>query len=221
MQIDSGTKGVVVLALAILTTVTAHRGAHATWTFGVLGGSVYSVRTPLTIVQSGFDAIDVRARYEGKPLEPPPYYVLRIGTWKGRRGWELEFIHEKLYLKNKPPEVQRFSVTHGYNHVLLNRAWRTKEFVFRLGAGIVIPHPETTIRGRRHSERKGLLEHGYYLSGPSLQTAVGRRFRISSRLIGVAEGKVCGSYARIPIQDGHADVTHVAIHGLIGLGYRF
>ena len=65
------------------------------------------------------------------------------------------------------------------------------------------------------------MNAGYYLSGPSVQAAVGRTFYVHSQVFFAVEGKVTGSYARVPIADGHANVPNVAIHGLFGLGYTF
>jgi hypothetical protein len=193
---------------------------EATWTFELFGGSVYSFRTPLIIRQSGYDNIRLNARYETKTFKPPLYYDLRIARWKDSHAWELEFIHQKLYLRNRPPEVQNFSITHGYNLFTLNRAWMHRGFIFHLGAGIVITHPETTVRGMRHSEGGGLFNEGYYISGPTILLAIERRFYLRKELFATVEGKITGSYTRIPIQDGGADVTNLTVHGLLGLGYN-
>jgi hypothetical protein len=99
----------------------------------------------------------------------------------------------------------------------VNRAWEERGFIYRAGFGVVITHPETTIRGLSHPQDGGIYD-GYYLSGPTVQGAVEKRFHIWRWLIASLEAKLTASYARIPIEGGHADVPDVAVHGLFGLG---
>jgi hypothetical protein len=37
----------------------------------------------------------------------------------------------------------------------------------------------------------------------------------------LGEGRVTASYVRVPIEDGRAEVTNAAVHGMLGVGYRF
>jgi hypothetical protein len=91
--------------------------------------------------------------------------------------------------------------------------------VERLGAGVVITHPESTIRGKRFPEEGGIFNRGYFLSGPTVQVSAGKPFRIREDLLAPAEGKLSASFARIPVADGNADVTNFSLHGVFGLGY--
>jgi hypothetical protein len=187
------------------------------WSFQLFGGAPYNFNLPLTVHQSGFPDLHVTGNYDSRPFEVPYYYAWRIGAWKETEGWELELVHNKLYLDDKPPEIQEFSISHGYNLFTANRAWERKGFIFRAGLGVVITHPETTIRGRSFPQDGG-LSGGYYLSGPTVQCAAEKRFRLWRWIIGSLEAKLTASYARIPVEGGHADVPNVAIHGLFGLG---
>jgi hypothetical protein len=99
----------------------------------------------------------------------------------------------------------------------VNRAWEEKGFIYRAGLGVVITHPETTIRGLSHPQDGGIYD-GYYLSDPTVQGAVENRFHIWRWLTASLEAKLTASYARIPVEGGHADVPNVAVHGLFGLG---
>ena len=200
-----------------LLFVSMSRRAGATWTFEFFCGSVYNMKTPLDIHQSGYKRITLNARYESKSFEPPLYYDIRIARWNGKCAWEFEFVHQKLYLKNKPPEVQNFSISHGYNIFTVNRAWSQKGFVLHSGAGMVIAHPETIVRKKRYSDTGGLFHKGYYISGPAFQMAVGKGFSLWKRLFITIEGKFIGSYTLIPVQDGNADVLNVSFHGIFGL----
>lgn len=190
------------------------------WSFEVFMGSAYNLITPLKIRQTGYEDIKLNARYETKPLKESPYYSWRISHWKENKAWELELIHHKLYLENRPPEVEHFEITHGYNLLTINRAWE-RGLIYRLGIGVVISHPETTIRGKRFPANEGLLNHGFYISGPTAQFAVGKRLYLSKKFFATIEGKITTSYARIPVVDGKAEVPNVGLHGLFGLGYDF
>lgn len=185
----------------------------------VAAGLQYNFPMRLVIRQNGSPDIKLIARYDTKPFAEVPYYDIKLGL--GRKPWafELELIHHKLYLVNRPPEVDTFEITHGYNLLLANcvRDWAGCKL--RAGAGVVIPHPQTMVRGQRFPETGGVL--GWYVSGPAAQVGVGREFRFGPRFFAGLEGKTTAAYAHIPIQNGSADVPNVALHGLLSLGWRF
>jgi hypothetical protein len=195
--------------------------AQDSWCVEMLGGGAYSIATPLTIHQSDFDDIEVTAQYATHSFQPPLYYSIRLARWKDTRAWEIELVHLKLELTNKPTDVQHFEISHGYNLIMVNRVWMPKSSIFRLGAGVVIAHPENTVRKKSLDEHQGILNAGYYLAGPTVQAAVGKRFSVTPHLFVTIEGKVTGSYASIPVADGDARVPNASIHGLLGLGYAF
>ncbi len=114
--------------------------------------------------------------FEAKPLSSPPYYGYRLGRLFGpdrRLGVELEFVHLKVIsltagayritgrANNVAIDttaamntlVERYSMTHGLNFILINLVSRTPvgdgpvTFVARAGAGPTLPHAETTIGG--------------------------------------------------------------------------
>jgi hypothetical protein len=211
----------VVLVLALGAAVCAY-GAESVWTVELYTGAPYNFETPLEISQDGEEDIDINsAEYETKPFEHPLYYAWRISRWRDARAWELELVHDKIYLKNKPDEVQKFSISHGLNLLTVNRAWNIHNLIYRVGLGVVIAHPEFEIRGEKFEDDDGLFDSGYHLAGPTAQVAVGKRFYISDNLFVGIEGKLTASYACISIGDVDAEVTNVAVHGLVGLGYEF
>lgn len=195
--------------------------AQDNWTVELSGGDAYCVKMPLRIQQSDYEDIEITAKYATHSFQSPIYYSIRIAKWNDTRAWELELVHLKLDLSNKPADVQRFEVSHGYNLFTVNRVWTSRTYIFRLGAGVVIAHPESTVRDQSFDEHGGMLNRGYYISGPTAQAAVGKRFYIHQHIFFAIEGKLTGSYARTPIEDGHAIVPNVAIHGLFGVGYAF
>lgn len=213
----------LLLTAAIIVTAW-QSAAQASWTFEVLGGSAYNFTTPLTIRQTGENDIKLDARYSTRPFNGSPYYSMRLGHWTDNRGWEFEMTHHKLYLENLPAEVQHFEISHGYNQITLNRAWDYRGFIFHFGLGLVMTHPETTVRGKSNTWVNGLFtsgDKGFRLSGTTAQAAISKRFFIFRGLFINIEGKLTGSYATIPVVDGDATVPNVALHGLFGLGYEY
>jgi hypothetical protein len=195
--------------------------AAAEWSLQLSLGAAANLESSLTVRQEGFGEIRVTdAEYETRPLESPPYYAWRVGCWNERRGWELELIHHKLFLRDPPPEIERLSISHGYNLVTVNHGWRVGRYALRLGAGGVLAHPESTVRGRVAREESGLFDSGYHWTGPVLQGAVERRFELGERWFLAIEGKASAARAEVPVANGEAEVPNFALHGLFGVGYR-
>lgn len=194
---------------------------RADWSLEVSGGSAVSVWTPLRIHQDAFPDIILNGKCTTRPFEEVPYYDVRIGADPGRARWELELVHHKLYLENRPPEVERFQITHGFNLITVNRRWSVFGFGLRAGAGIVLAHPETTVRGRAFPENGGAFGLGWYVSGASAQVGLEQRIRLNSRFDAGLEGKFTAAAARAPIAGGYVDIANLALHGLAGLRYHF
>lgn len=212
-------RNMILAASLLAVSLAALPGTtHADWAFQIATGSAYNFTTPLTIKQDGQEDIEIDAEYDTKAWSTvAPYYNLKIGWWKGDRAWEFESLHHKLFLSNKPEEVESFAISHGYNLNTINYAMRKNEWIYRLGLGIVMTHPETNVRGDRNEDDGGW--NGFYLSGITSQAAVERRFEFYKNWYISLEGKFTASYAEIPVAHGSATVPNVAIHGLIGIGY--
>ena len=208
----------LLIGLAVLWLFPA--AASADWNIQVFTGSSYSFPSPLNIKQDGEKDINITAEYETNAWSTQaPYYALRIGKWVDDHAWEFESLHQKLYLTNKPDEVQKFAISHGYNFNMLNYALSKYGFIYRLGGGFVMTHPETQVRGKRLEDDGGL--NGFYISGAGGQLAVEKRYAISKKLSFSLELKMTAAYAVIPIADGTATVPNYAVHGLVGIGYDF
>ncbi|GAB3539218.1 hypothetical protein GCM10027443_35470 [Pontibacter brevis] len=190
------------------------------WEVGIAGGVAHNLKTPLSIRQADATPIRLSANYRTEPFTPPVYYDVRVSSWKAGKGWELKFTHHKLILQNKPPEVQRFSITDGFNLLTLNRLWQKKGLTLSAGGGIVITHPESTVRNKPFPESRGILNKGYYVSGPTLEAAVSKRLYFAARWFAFCEGRASASYVQVPVADGHARVTNAAVHLLFGAGMR-
>ena len=194
--------------------------AMADWNIQLFTGSSYSFPSPLKIEQDGEDDINLTAEYETRAWSTQaPYYALRIGKWTDNHAWEFESLHQKLYLTNKPDEVQKFAISHGYNINMLNYALSKYGFIYRIGGGFVMTHPETTVRGKSWEDDGGL--NGFYISGAGGQLAIEKRYIVTEKLSLSLELKMTAAYAEIPIADGTATVPNYAAHALIGIGYDF
>ncbi len=204
------------LALLPLGTLAQTR----TWEAAISGGAAANFRTPLRINQNDAPGIKLNARYRTEPFNPPVYYDVRVGTWQNTKGWALKMTHHKIILNNRPPEVQRFSITDGFNLLTVSRLWQKYGLIWSVGGGAVITHPESTVRGQAFPERGGLLGTGYFLSGPTVEAAVAKRYYVAKRWFVLGEGRVTASYVRVPIRNGHAQVTNAAVHGLLGVGFQ-
>jgi hypothetical protein len=210
------------LALVVDAVGTRAAAAQATradvprvrWSIELAGGTAVSAPTPLTIRQRGAPDVRLTARYDTRPWHASPYYAYRVARWAGARAWEAELVHHKLYLHDPPTEVQHFEVSHGYNLITLNHARRAGSRVTRVGVGVVVVRPESTIRGRAGPP-------GYHVGGVTAQLAAARRVALGRGWLASIEGKGTASYARAPIAGGSAAVPNAALHVLLGVGKAF
>ncbi len=184
-------------------------------------GDAYCLPAPMSIQQSGYPNIHIKARFATNSFKLPIYYSVKAGKWKDRYGWELELIHLKIKLKNNPTEVQRFEVSHGFNLLTINRTRDISNFIFHFGGGIAVAHPENTVRNHKLSNNRGILNLGYYIAGPAIQLAVSKGLVQVKRFSVMIQGKLTGSYSQVPIANGHSKVTVIAIHSQVVLEYIF
>ena len=192
--------------------------AQSRWSFELHGGEVYNVPMPLRIKQQGYPDLKLSARYHTEALTLPVYWDWRFSRWHDNKSWEFEAIHHKLYLENTTPEIQKFNISHGFNMLMINRGFDRKKFHYRFGAGIVLAHPESNIRGKEFGNTNDDWDMGYYLSGPVLNFALGKPIRLGSRFYLNAEAKTTFAFSHIKIAEGHANVYNLAFHLVIGIG---
>ncbi|MBM3331588.1 hypothetical protein FJY68_07010 [candidate division WOR-3 bacterium] len=194
-------------------------GGHCRFYASVGTGLAYNVPLPLVIRQSGHPDLRLTAHHATRPFFEVPYYDVKVGV--ARRQWacELELIHHKLYLVNRPVEVDTFEITHGYNPILVNVVRDAGVVSLRGGVGILLAHPQSTVRGLRFPETGGIL--GWYVSGPAAQVGLSKSWELGQRISAGVEGKLVGAWARVPIVNGSADVPNLSLHGLASVGWRF
>jgi len=182
-----------------------------------LQGCPYNFKNKLEINQKDKEKISFSAEYDSEPLIQPYYYSVKIGKGK----LELELLHHKLYLKNKPEEIERFHISHGYNVVTINRQKNYKKIIIFCGAGTVISHPENRVRNKKLNEKKGIMNTGYYINGISAQVGIKKKKGIKKGLYLNTEFKYLASHSRVPVHNGEAEVIHFSLHFLLGIGYKF
>lgn len=184
-------------------------------------GSALNLPTPLTVHQDGQADVSLSAQFDTNPFgDEAPYYAWRVGLWKDGQAWEFEHIHHKLYLTNTTAEVQDFELCHGANYFLLGHAWNWSNFIFHLGLGPLVTHPQSIIRGvAQNSDHGGLFNAGYYFSGMGTQAALGRNFGLTSNLYLLLEVSVVGGWAWwAPTAGGWSEVWNLGLHGHVGVG---
>jgi len=185
-----------------------------------LGASLpVNIPMPLAILQGGQPDIIMTAHYSSEPFVVPVCWVWRIGYWSGKSAWELEAIHQKLFLDNTTPEVESFSVSHGWNLVTVNRVWDLDTYLFRFGFGVVLTHPESVIRGKEYDESGGILGLGYFVSGPAVTIGVGRQVDLTKQIFLTFDGRAAFSCARVKIAEGSALAHNIAVIVSVMVGY--
>lgn len=192
--------------------------AQSRLTFELFGGDVYNLPLPLIIRQQGYPSVHLTARYNTEAFTPPIYWDWRFCIWKKNKSWEFEAIHDKLYLQNTTPEVQKFNISHGFNMLFLNRGFDQKDFQYRVGVGLVLSHPESNIRGKEFGNSADDLDMGYYITGPILNLAIGKTYRLGNRFCLAAEARTTFAYSSVPLELGHTDIYNLAFHLVLGFG---
>jgi hypothetical protein len=209
---------IIIIYVVLLSSSVA---AQTRWFINFTPGVSITPPVPLSVRQENYETIRIRARYNSAPLRIPPYYSVRLGLEKLNRGWEVELNHLKIYLKNIPEEIDRFSVSHGYNQLFINNINKSGRLMTKAGFGLVIAHPENTVRGYKLNEKGGLFNNGYFLAGPVIQYGIFEEIEVGKGLYLLLEMRVSAAYARVQVVNGKADVPVVALHLQAGPGAGF
>ncbi len=189
------------------------------WYINFTPGLDLVMPAPLIIQQSGYKNITIWAEYKSSPFKMPVYYSYRLGFTNENNGYELEMNHLKVHLQNTTGEVSEFSISHGYNQLFLNRVKYGGKIGSKIGAGIVLAHPENTVRGLKLNEKEGLFKEGYYIAGPAIQYGIFKEIFITRRLYLLAECRVSLAYANVPVVNGRAHAPVLAFHIQLGPGF--
>ncbi len=215
-----------VLISFLVLSLSSFSQEKSEWSVEANFGFPVNINHPITIKQQGHQDLNFTAKFYSEPFKQPFFYVYRFSKWKNDKAWELEMMHQKLYLSNPPEEIQYFNITHGFNLITLNRSFKIKllkkhDFIVKFGTGIVLAHAENMVRGKEFDQKQSFLNLGYYVTGPVLNLALAKRFKISNRTYFNLETKFNSSYADVPIVDGYATLWHSAFSFIGGIGYSF
>ena len=187
------------------------------WSTDVLIGDAYNFTSRTHIHTSQTSAAAFGGDYDARGFEAPLHYAVRLTRWNQDRGWEVQLLHHKLHLRNRPQGVDALSISHGFNILTLGRAYARDPWRFRLGLGPVIAHPEARIGGVSY-------DGDYELAGAAAIGSVGATFELTPRWSIVGEIAATFGYADVH-PDGEPDlrfsVRNPALHAQFGLGYRF
>ena len=221
---------------------------RAEWQVAAYLGDAHTQNAGVHIRQQplGTDLLFRDVSYRGESFESPQYYGLRGGNFFTEHfGLETEFIHLKVFAnlgRSVPTRgtvagvptsgsfpmstfVQRFSVSHGMNMLLVNFVARKQFFPApqerlgrllingRAGVGATIPRAETEIMGLRD-------EH-YQWARVALQFAGGAEVRLWRKLYALGEYKYTHSDERFRVSGGDATTLQRSHHGVFGLAIHF
>lgn len=187
------------------------------WVVQLLIGNAINFNSRTRIQFADREAVVIGGDYDTEGLESPLHYTARIARWTDGRAWEFQWLHHKLFLSNRPAGVDALAVSHGFNIVTINRAWQRDPFLFRLGAGPVIAHPEAQIGAASYNGP-------YELAGAAALGGVGARWSLTRSIDVLAE--ISATFGRIEVNpegepDLHFSIRNPALHAQIGIGYRF
>lgn len=188
------------------------------WRLEAALGAAHSLGSTLKVASAGMLALELEAEWDNRSFESPLYYGLRVARADAHGAWALRFVHLKIFLAKPPPEIERFSVSHGYNLLTLERSFPVRGFDLVAGFGLVIAHPEVILR--HQTARDADQGRGYSVTGPTGALALGRRLRLGERFALVPEIRFTLSRAHVPIADGEASVPNASLHVLVGLELR-
>lgn len=211
------------ITAALLVTLITSSFSQVKYSFEFSGGAVLNLPARISIKQENFEQIRLSpAIFRSEPFVLPPYWDWRFSMQRNNNVFELEAIHHKLYLKNRPiDKIQQFSISHGFNMFFVNYGIVRKGFLYRIGLGAVFTHPETIIRNMKFEDEGQFLSTTYYLSGPALNLSIGKRMYFLKRVFVNAEIKNTTAFVKIPVASGTATVFTSTFHFIAGLGYDF
>ena len=116
-----------------------------------------------------------------------------MGQFKKVSGWE--WVHYKMYLDNNPSTIDDLSISDGYNLLFYNIGRRLdNNWVAKLGAGIIIAHPDVTLNGRDRFWNDGGIS-GAYFSGFAVQASIEKWLYETAHHVFTMEAKLTTGYA--------------------------
>ena len=218
-MIANAKSGILIPVLFLCCTCTF---SQPRWSFELQFGTVYSLNLPLTIKQSGYPDIKIRhADFDSEPFKSPPYWNIRLSKWWEKKSLEVEFVHHKFYLQNKPAEVQRFGISHGFNMLILNHGHEFGKYIIHAGLGTNFIHAESTIRGMKYPEKGGFDLGGHKVRGVAVNVSGSRQIKLNKTFFLNVEAKIHGAVADAPVVNGSARVNILVFQLIFGPGINW
>jgi hypothetical protein len=204
-------------ALMLLMTEQAEAQPQAQWSVDLLIGDAYNFDSRTHIAHGTLGELSFDGNYETRGLKGPLHYVLRVSRWRDDRAWEVQLLHHKLYLENRPAGADALSVSHGFNIVTLNRAFELNRSVVRIGLGPVVAHPEARIDGVSY-------DGPYELAGAAGLLGIALPIVLSHHWSLAVEASATFGYVDVhPTGSPELEfsIRNPAVHAQVGVGYRF
>lgn len=191
------------------------------WMFTTFLGHSFSANNHIHIHLEDQDDISKTAEYNTRPFVDSPYYIIRFDKWKADTGWGIELIHHKIYMANRPSNLEHFSLSDGFNLLLLNRNWKKESGDYRIGAGATIAHPDVKLQGRERFHKAG--NDGFFIVGPTFQASHAKQLFKTKRYIVSLETKATIAYFKTRISDNsdeYVEGLDTALHIALGFGSK-
>lgn len=162
------------------------------------------------------------AGWEGRSLEPPPYYGFRVTTWPtGSFGWGVDFSHAKVYADDETRAENGYDVlefTDGLNILTVNayRRWNDAlgPFTPYLGAGVGLSIPYVEV------EKNGSETFEYQIAGPAATVIAGASYPITGQWALFGEYK--GTYSQNKVElDSGGELESDIVTNALNLGVSF
>jgi opacity protein-like surface antigen len=236
------------IALAAAVVLLVPSAARADWMLsGFLGAAkTLSSTIDLSLPAQGTQLQLEGAEYRGESFQSPQYYGVRltrtIGPWLGIEG---EFIHAKVFAEvdrdvratgtrhgaafaadvRLSSVVQRLSMSHGLNFILVNVAARhgfgptdasgahRLVGVVRAGAGPTMPHAESHIDDVTMEQYEG--------GGLGVQVGGGIEIAIGHGVGALGEYKFTAASPQIDVPGGTATIPSRTHHVVFGVRVQF
>lgn len=186
--------------------------------FDISFGTAIHTHTEVSYIDDSGNTQTFSGHFDTRPLKSPPYYGLRLGYLfiNKKDSVEIEFIHNKLYGKNLPDNVQKFEITDGYNHIFLNYV---RDFIFlktKIGLGTIWAHPDIKINNVT-SYTPGLK--GYQFDGFTFQMALQKNWYHWQIISLFTEVKYTISQSKFDLTNGEIDIPNQSVHFNMGLSF--
>jgi hypothetical protein len=236
------------VALAAVVALFSPAPARADW---ILSGFLGAAKTQSSTIDLSLPAQGTRlqlegAEYRGESFQSPQYYGVRltrtVGAWLGIEG---EFIHAKVFAEVErdvhatgtrhgaplsadvrlSSVVQRLSMSHGLNFILVNVAARHGigptdsrgahriVGVVRAGAGPTMPHAESHI--------DNVTMEQYESGGLGVQVGGGIEFSLGHGVGALGEYKFTAASPEIDVPGGTATIPSRTHHAVFGVVVKF